>query len=217
MNTVVGVLRRLPGWAWHAVVVEVAMYRNLGRWLLRRPAVPEGSEPVGYARSATPVMALWIFASVAELPLLHVLIPWHAVRLVALALGVWTVVWMLGALAGLRVYPHLLTGQGLRIRNGALTEVLVPWDAIRSARKVDLDLPSTIRTLQPEETPEGTHLRIGVSGRANVTVDLAAPLAVRPGGRRAPASTVVALSFWVDEPRDVVRLLRERAGVRSQA
>jgi hypothetical protein len=98
-----------------------------------------------------------------------------------------------------------------------MTEVLVPWDAIRSARKVDLDLPSTIRTLQPEETSDGTHLRIGVSGRANVTVDLVAPLTVRPGGRRGPAATVVAVSFWVDDPRDVVRLVRERAGVGSRA
>lgn len=202
-------LRRTPGWVWHALVVEVAMYRNLLRWVLRRPAVPADAEPVGYARAVTPVMWLWIFASAAELPLVHVLVPWEGVRIAALVLGVWGLVWMLGALAGLRIYPHLLTADALRVRNGALTEVVVPWTAVATARTVDLDLPSSVWTLQPEETPEGTHLRVGVSGRANVTVELREPLLVRPTRNRA--LTVVRVSFWVDEPREVVRALQARA------
>lgn len=209
------VLRRLPGWVWHALVVEVAMYRNLLRWAFRRPSVPAGSEPVGYAQAVTPVMSLWIFASVAELPLIHVLIPWEGVRIAALVLGVWTVVWMLGALAGLRVHPHLITEDGLRLRNGAMTEVRVPWTAVAGARKVDLDLPSSMRTLQPEETPEGTHLRIGVSGRANITVDLREPLRVCPS--RTKELTVVRVSFWVDEPGVVARVIRERAEAPADA
>jgi hypothetical protein len=209
------VLRRVPGWTWHALVVEVAMYRNLFRWLARRPAVPAGAEPIGYAQAVTPVMWLWIFASAMELPLVHVLIPWEGVRIAALVLGAWGLVWMLGALAGLRVHPHLLTAEGLRVRNGALTEVVVPWGAVASAHKVDLDLPSSMWTLQPEETSGGTHLRVGVSGRANVTVDLREPLLVRPA--RNKELTVVRVSFWVDEPRDAVRLISERAAAHADA
>lgn len=208
------VLRRTPGWVWHALVVEVAMYRNLLRWALRRPAVPGGTEPVGYAQAVTPVMALWIFASAAELPLVHVLIPWEGVRIAALVLGVWTVVWMLGALAGLRVYPHLATADGLLVRNGAMTEVSIPWSAVAAVRKVDLDLPSSMRTLQPEETEKGTHLRVGVSGRANVTVDLHRPLLVRP--TRDRELTVTRVSFWVDEPREAVRTVQERAAAHAE-
>ena len=116
------VVRRLPGWVWHALVLEVAMYRNLLRWAFRRPAVGRGEEPVGYAQAVTPVMALWIFASAAEMPL-HVLIPWHTVRVVNIVLGVWTLVWMLGILAGL-VHLHTVSAAGLRVRNGAFTDVL---------------------------------------------------------------------------------------------
>jgi hypothetical protein len=210
-----GVVRRVPGWVWHALVVEVAMYRNLLRWLFRRPAVPAGSMPLGYAQAVTPVMSLWIFASAAELPLVHVLIPWDGVRIAALVLGVWGLVWMLGALAGLRIYPHLLTSDGLRVRNGALTEVVVPWSAVATARTVDLDLPSTVWTLQPEETPGGTHLRVGVSGRANVTVELREPLLVRPARNRE--MTVTRVSFWVDDPREVVRTLQARAAAHADA
>lgn len=206
-------IRRIPGWTWHALVVEVAMYRNLFRWVLRRPAVPAGAESLGYAQAVTPVMSLWIFASAAELPLVHVLIPWEGVRIAALVLGVWGLVWMLGALAGLRVHPHLLTADALRVRNGALTEVVVPWAAVAAAHRVDLDLPSSVWTLQPEETPGGTHLRVGVSGRANVTVDLREPLLVRPA--RNKELTVVRVSFWVDEPRDAVRAIAERAAAHA--
>lgn len=205
----IDLVRRLPGLVGHALVVEVAMYRNLFRWVLRRPAVPVGAEPVGYAQAVTPVMWLWIFASAAELPLVHVLVPWEGVRIAALVLGVWGLVWMLGALAGLRIYPHLLTADALRVRNGALTELVIPWEAVAAARKVDLDLPSSVWTLQPEETPGGTHLRVGVSGRANVTVELREPLLVRP--TRSRELTVVRVSFWVDEPREVVRALQARA------
>jgi hypothetical protein len=209
------VLRRVPGWVWHALVVEVAMYRNLLRWAFRRPAVPAGAEPIGYAQAVTPVMWLWIFASAAELPLVHVLIPWEGVRIAALVLGVWTVVWMLGALAGLRVYPHLVTPEGLVLRNGALTRVGVPWSAVAAVRKVDLDLPSSMRTLQPEETTEGTHLRVGVSGRANVTIDLRRPLLLRPTRNRE--LTVTRVSFWVDDPRAVVRTVQEGAAAHADA
>lgn len=62
------VLRRVPGWLWHALIVEVAMYRNLLRWMSWRPAIPAGSVPLGYAQAVTAVMSLWIFASAAELP-----------------------------------------------------------------------------------------------------------------------------------------------------
>ena len=148
------------------------MYRNLLRWAFRRPAVGRGEEPVGYAQSVTPVMALWIFASAAEMPLLHVLIPWHTVRVVNIVLGVWTLVWMLGILAGLRVHPHTVSAAGLRVRNGAFTDVLVPWDAVAAVSTKEVDLPSSMRSLQPLETADGTDLRVGVSGRVNIAVVL---------------------------------------------
>jgi hypothetical protein len=207
------VVRRLSGWVWHALVLEVAMYRNLLRWALRRPAVGRGEEPVGYAQSVTPVMALWIFASAAEMPLLHVLIPWHPVRVVNIVLGVWTLVWMLGILAGLRVHPHTVSAAGLRVRNGAFTDVLVPWDAMAAVSTREVDLPSSMRSLQPLETADGTDLRVGVSGRVNIAVVLREPLRVTPTRRRE--MTVTRISFWVDDPRAVARLLRERVAAHA--
>ena len=66
-------------WARHAVVFEVRLYVSLVRWITRRADLGgPGDTAFPYARMITPVMWLWIFASAAEIPLVHVLVPWRA-------------------------------------------------------------------------------------------------------------------------------------------
>jgi hypothetical protein len=51
----------------------------------------EGVRPVPYAKEMAPVIGAFIFVSVLELSLVHLLIPWESLRLVVLALSVWGV------------------------------------------------------------------------------------------------------------------------------
>ena len=192
----------------HALVFELNIYRSLLRWLLRRPDVPRGVEPVGYAQLATPVMALWIFGSALELPVVHVLVPWHGLRIALLALGVWGLLWMIGALAGLRTYPHLLGPDTLRIRNGATHDIAVPLGAIAQVRVEDRSLPSSVWALQPQQTERGTHLNVAVSGRVNLHLTLRDSLLV---ATRKGTLRVTGLSLWVDEPRAVAPRIRGHA------
>ena len=76
------------------VDLEVTVWVSLARWVTRRPDVPAGARPVGYSRLVTPVLCLWIFASAAEIPLVHVLVPWEWLRLSLLVVGVWGVLWL---------------------------------------------------------------------------------------------------------------------------
>ena len=206
-------LRRLWGLARHAVVFELRLYRSLARWLARRPdhGGPD-DQPVGYARTVTPVMWLWILASAAELPLVHVLVPWHGVRIALLVVGVWGLVWMVGLLASLSVYPHLLGPERLRVRYGASHDISLPWDAVASVSSKQEDLDSTVWTLQPQETDEGTQLRVGTSGKVNVHLRLRRPTVVSTAKGDLE---VVRLSFFADEPRDVATRVRERLAARS--
>lgn len=201
------VVRRVPGLLRHAVVFELTMYRNLLRWMFRRPSIGPGDEPVGYAQLITPVMSLWIFASASEMPLMHILLPWRTAQIVSVVLGVWTLVWMLGALAGLRVHPHLMSESELRVRNGAFVDVRLPWSAIASVTTKEVGFPTTLRSLQPLETDSGTDLRVGVSGRVNIQAQLRAPLVVPT---RKGELAVSQVSFWVDHPRQVAVRIRER-------
>jgi hypothetical protein len=197
----------------HAIVFELNIYKSLLRWLLRRPSVPPGFEPVGYAKMATPTMALWIFGSALELPLVHVLVPWHAVRITLVAIGVWGLLWMLGVLAGLRSYPHLFGTDTLRIRNGAMHDIAIPWAAITKVSTQDASLPSSMWVLQPEQTEHGTHLNVAVSGHVNLHLTLRNRVRVHT---RKGELAVTGVSLWVDEPRAVAARIRREAEPRLQ-
>lgn len=198
----------------HAVVFEINIYVSLLRWIARRPSVPEGSSPVGYARMATPVIALWIFGSALEIPVVHVLVPWDGLRIPLLILGIWGLMWMIGFLAGLRSYPHLLTGETLRVRNGPMHDIAIPLAEVARVTTGERSLPSSMWVLQPETTDGGTHLNVTVSGQVNVHLALRRPLAVRT---RKGDLTVAALSLWVDEPRELAARLRPGEPTRGPA
>jgi hypothetical protein len=203
---------RLRSWgrlAWWAVRLEVSLYGALVRWVGRRPAVPAGTTPVGYGQLVAPMMGLWIFASALEVPLVHVLTPWEGVRLFLLVVSVWGLVWMLGMYAALRTHPHLLDEDGMLLRYATTTHVRLPWEAVRELHVDERDLPSAIRNLQRTGPDDARQLHVAVSGRTNVTADLHRPTAL---GTSSGEETAVSVSFWVDEPRELVREIRGRLG-----
>lgn len=189
-----------------ALRLELALYRSLARWIARRPDVPAGATPLGYAQLVGPMLWLWIFGSATEAVVVEVLLRqvdagWaEAVQLPALVLGVWGVLWMLGLLAAHRVRPHLLTDDLLRVRSGARTWVDVPRAAVVGTRHVEHALPGVVRTLHVE----GDLVLVGVSSRTNLELELA-------GAHRLATSRgeVIAhrVGLWVDDPRSVASLL----------
>ena len=197
-----------------AVLFELRLYRSLLRWVLRRPHIPQGTTPFGYSRQVTPVLWLWIFGSAAELPLVHVLVPWETVRIALLAIGVWGLVWMVGLLASLKVYPHLLDETALRIRHGASVDISVPWEDIASVATQRRDLPSSARTLQPRETEHGTELAVAVSGQVNVQIVLHKPITVPTGKGDLRVSR---LGFLADEPQALAKRIRTELIARTPA
>ncbi|MEV4999955.1 hypothetical protein [Nocardioides sp. LML1-1-1.1] len=202
-------MSRVARLLWHFVVLEVRLYGALGRWVARRPAVPAGATAWGYSRLVTPVMWLWIFGSACEVPLAHVLVPWPGVRLALLVLGIWGLVWMIGMLASLKVYPHVADDDALTIRYGVFAALRVPWSAVAAVRYDDRDVEGFVRVLRPRATPAGTEVLVPVNDRVNVLLELAVPLAVRTSRGEVRA---VALGIWADEPRELVAALREVVG-----
>ena len=123
MTAVIALARR-------AVAFELAQYSSLFRWISRRPDVP--SDAVAFAYIGAVAMLLWAFIAVSaiELVVLHLLLPWETVRVIADVLSLGGLVWMLGFMASFKVHPHLVGDSGLRVRHGAATDITVPWDAI---------------------------------------------------------------------------------------
>lgn len=203
-------VRRAAGLAWAALRMELSLYRALARWITRRPDVPAGSTPIGYARLVTPMLWLWIFGSAVEVVVLDVVLGrWlPSFQLPLLVVGVWGLLWMLGLLAAYRVRPHLLGDRVLGLRDGIhVARIDVPLAAIAGTRQVDHELPGLLRSVHVEPAEDGDRLLVGVGSRTNLELVLAGPTELRtPKGR----VTVARVGFWVDEPREVAELLRRR-------
>jgi hypothetical protein len=188
-----------------AVELELAGWRSLGRWLLRRPDVVTGDTPFAYHGPVLAPMIVLTALSVLEIVAVDLLLPWQWLRPAMLVLGIWGAVFMAGMLAGLLVHPHAVGPEGLRIRSGPGLDVRVPWDAVTSVRRVRRSRDG--RTVQLD----GATLHVVVSGQTTVEVDLRRPVAVTlPGARTAE---ITALRFHADDAAGLVAAARERVDV----
>lgn len=194
------------------VVFEIGIWRSLGRWLVRRPAgVGPGAEPFGYARAVAPLFWVFIVLSAVEIPVAHVLLPWHTAQVASIVIGVWGLLWMLGLLAGLHVHPHLVTDDALLVRDGAHYELRVPWDVVRSVSAHRRDLPSQ-RSVQVVDSAAGAILHVAVSSQTSVDVVLDEPLRVE---HRGDALTVAQVRLHADDPRALVAAARAHLAARA--
>jgi hypothetical protein len=188
-----------------AVSFELGVWRSLYRWTTRRPLGPEDAETFGYAGPVTPVIWAFIGLSAIEIPVAHLLLPWQTARVIVLVVGIWGLTWMLGLLASLRTYPHVVGGSGLRIRYGTTVDITVPWDAVASIGVRRRDLPGS-RTVQLSRHESGTVLQVGISSQTNVDLGLRDPVTVPlPKGSKS----VSALRFHADDAPALVACARQ--------
>ena len=168
MTAVIALARR-------AVAFELAQYRSLFRWITRRPVMPADAVPFPYIGAVA--MLLWTFIAVSaiELVVLHLLLPWDTVRVIADVLSVWGLVWMFGFMDSFKVHPHLVSGSGLRVRHGAATDITVPWDAIATIGMRERSRDKS-RALRLDRGKQGTVLNVVVASRTNVNLTLRHPL-----------------------------------------
>ncbi|MEV0987067.1 hypothetical protein [Streptomyces sp. NPDC049949] len=186
---------------------ELRAGASLARWALRRPphGVGAGELAAGYTGPQTAMMYGLVFVALVETVALSFLIPWPAVHRVVLVLDVYGVLLMLAMHAACVTRPHVVRRDGsLRIRYGALFDLVVPPEAVASVR-VDRRYPQgRLVTLSEDGV-----LDLIVGSQTTVTLELTRPLPfTRPLGARAEARTV---RFHADDPRTLVAALRQPA------
>lgn len=204
---VVGALRKAFSLVRWFVILEIGIWRSLFLWVTRRvsgqgPAV----EAFSYAKELAPLMGAFIFVSAIELPVVHLLLPWETVRLVLLVLSVWGLLWMIGFLASMKVFPHLLDDDGLRVRNGTTIDIRIPWDAIArvTSRRHSVSHRQSVHVEREDDT---TIVSVPVLKQTRIDVELQRPTAVKlPDG----TEEITALRFYVDDPRTFVSRARAR-------
>lgn len=189
------------------VLFEIALYRSLLRWLVRRPHVPAGATAAPYVGALSLLLWTFVIVSAIETVALHLVLPWESVRLVADIIGVWGLLWMLGFTASNHVYPHLIAPEGLRLRSGHSVDLTVPWDTVERVSTRERSLERS-KTLQVDDDV----LSLAVTSRTNVEVRLSRPLTV-PLGRETVE--VTEIRFFADEPRPLVQQAFQRLSARS--
>ena len=152
------------------------------RWLVRRC----------WARSSS--------SRSSSSPVVHLLIPWPAVRIAVLIVSVWGLLWMVGLLASMKVFPHLVGPDALRVRYGANLDVGVPWEAVASVGAARGSVDSG-RSVVVEDgvasVPVMKQTRVEVKLREPTTLAL-------PDG----PEEVTALRLYADDPRGFVAAAR---------
>ncbi|MDP4573934.1 hypothetical protein Q9K02_02120 [Qipengyuania sp. G39] len=101
-----------------------------GWW--RAQDVPAGAQGFSYHRFLLPMIYVFLALQAIELAMVHfLLMQWNAtVAWIWFGLGIAGGLWIVGLAQGFRIHPVLLTEHGLRVRSGAMVDLLVPYDAI---------------------------------------------------------------------------------------
>lgn len=203
------------GLALQLIRFEVSLYKSLTLWILRRPDVPPGTIPVPYVGGVSALLWAFICVSAVELVAFHLILPWETVRLIVDIASVWGLVWMLGYAASLHVYPHLITTEGLRVRHGSPTDVLVPWSSIAAISSKERGRERS-KAVQYDDAGgrAGGVLNVVIGSLTNVDLTLAQPVLVHAGGVEREVGTV---RFRVDDPHTLLTQAREAHTVRGSA
>lgn len=196
-----------------AVTFELALYRSLFRWITRRPDIPTDAEAFAYVGAIAALLWGFIFVSAIELVVLHLLLPWEAVRIVADILSLWGLMWMLGLMASFKVYPHLVGDSGIEVRHGAATDITIPWDAIATVAVRERDREKS-RALQLDRNEQGTELNVVIMSRTNVDLTFCRPVVVVVRQRQ---ESITELRLYADDARGLVLQVNERLASRENS
>jgi len=108
---------RLGRFAKRALMLELSVYANIGRFIARRPAVPRGAAGFSFHKPVMTILVIFIVLSAVEVPIFDLIVHrWPAVRITLLVLGIWGVTWMFGLLCAYLMRPHTVGPAGIRVR-----------------------------------------------------------------------------------------------------
>lgn len=193
-------LKRLGALILRILMLELRIYANIGRAIVRRPAVAEGASGFGYHRPVMTILLIFIGLSAIEIPIIDLIVHrWPVVRIAFLILGIWGVTWMVGLLCAFLMKPHTVGPEGVRVREGLEIDIPLSWDDIASVeRSHRVDEPKSPRFA---ETEEGRMLSMRMQDETNVELTLERPTVVRLPGHppKGGAQEVTAVRLWTDD------------------
>ena len=193
--------RRTGAFLKRALLLELRIYANIGRFIARRPAIPRGAAGFSHHKPVFTVLMIFIVLSAVEIPIVDLIVHrWPVVRVLFLILGIWGVTWMFGLLCAYLMRPHTVGPEGIRVRQGLEIDVPLSWDDIASVARVKrVDEPKSPRI---EETGASRTLVFRMQDETAIEIELERPTVVRlPGhGPKGGEQEITGIRLWVDDP-----------------
>jgi hypothetical protein len=191
------------------VALEPRLWYYLARWLFRRRELREGEYGYNKRSMIGALVAIVVVSAPVELLLAELLIPWPVVKWVVGSAAVYGALWLAGVVVSMRVLPHRLEGDGLRINYGLLASGFVAYEYIEAVEAGRFRLPGGAS--EGLVVPKGGEVAyVGAGGRADVMLRLREP--VRLKRLVSDTGPVRTIYLAADDRAGLVEALRERSG-----
>lgn len=184
---------------------DLMLVRAIAMLLTRRRDVRDVEEPIPYSGPLVIILSVVAVTDGIAAFVLHLLLP-PSVRLVALVLGIIGLVWLLGFIASLICYPHVVSAERLRLRFSVFHDIVVPATVVTSVHTASKE-PLSQKSAERFED----ELVMAVSGQANVTVRMD-PTSFRSLNPKVSGSEGLArITFFANEATQARHLLQRQS------
>lgn len=170
---------------------EIGLYRDLWRWLRGQTLVPAGAVALPHPPGRLQMLGFVTAVLVVEMVAVHFVLPAGVLRILALLLSLWAIIFVWGLIAAERIRPSYVTEELTVLRRGKTVFVEVPMALVRS-RRADRTFESAVVISKGE-------LTVGGPAGTDTLLDLSEPVQASPDRypwQRALSKEVTTVRFY---------------------
>lgn len=174
MSSILSLWKKHPGF--RLARYELELYRDLLRWIRGHRLVPEDAEVLPHPPGRLQMLVSVISVLCIEMVVVHLLLPAGTVRLVALLLSIWGIVYVASLIGSERIRPSYVADDVTVLRRGKLVFAEIPASLIKQKHHQ--------RTFASEVSIDSDTLTVGGAGGTDTLLKLSKP--VDAAGDRYP-------------------------------
>lgn len=164
-------LRKHP--AFRFAKYELSLYRDLWHWIRGETLLPVGAQALPHPPGRLQMLGFLTAVLVVEMVVIHLILPAGVVRVVALLLSLWAIIFVWGLIAAERIRPGYISDDVIVLRRGRTVFAEIPT-AIVQTKSIDRSFASEIEIRDGQLTvggPAGTDTLLRLSAPVMATPD----------------------------------------------
>ncbi|WP_150460875.1 hypothetical protein [Nesterenkonia ebinurensis] len=177
---------------------DFMLLRAIGMLITRRRDVAAGEQLLRYSSPLVYMLSAIAVVDGAVAIALHMLLPPGWIRTLILVLGVLGLIWLVGFIASLIVYPHTISDSRLRLRFSVFHDIAIPVENIRSAQKFRDDPGST----NSAACVDGKLIMV-VAARVNIKLEMDEIPELAALNHKLAGQSVSEILFYTDDEKTV--------------